>query len=433
MKRILTISAAVILLLLIFVYAYLGFRQNQSYKMRVHQEADFIFRINVDGIIMSNGFKFLQNPSKFLTLSKDSAGVQKGFTIPANIFVYTVRSRSVQTYFCTLPVSDTLKLKQYLQKVLHVVHFKPAGNEVTIGHDKEGQLTIAYNPVCVAFSYSMKKENTEGILLDLMANKNVMEKTDVRLGLLKSETANLAYHFKGFSGAGELTATKLLINGQVPLKQFDVPRHVYGRNNFQTGAAVKAWLNADFHQFLSKERFCIKGICLEGDTLLKYYGGYADLEIGHATKQKDSVVTYGYNDDFEKTEQIEVKEINVPGLNICFDVSKAGISAYLKKQAVINSQNQLSKTAFPLYKVYIREERKLLQFATDEKIMSAPVKVKSPNFFFVEIDFDQLRKQELFPLITPYFKGLKHLTLKAMDKRKRAAQIELEVHFDEVF
>ncbi|KIO77038.1 hypothetical protein TH53_11775 [Pedobacter lusitanus] len=103
MKKVLIAAATLILLLVLAVYGLLWYRQYSSYKNRVHEHASLIFKINIDEIVKQRGLSSIKSDNR-------------GFAVPANIFVYNITDKPAGTFFCSLPVTDTSALKEYLKK-----------------------------------------------------------------------------------------------------------------------------------------------------------------------------------------------------------------------------------------------------------------------------------------------------------------------------
>ena len=77
MKKILFISAAVMVLLLIVGYGYLQFRKYNSFKVHIHNGASLLLKVNVDGLLFEMGYGNKQNKKN----------VPRGLSIPANVFI----------------------------------------------------------------------------------------------------------------------------------------------------------------------------------------------------------------------------------------------------------------------------------------------------------------------------------------------------------
>jgi len=428
MKKIWTRSAAVILLLLIVLLGYLQYRKYQSRKNRIHNEAALLFKIDLDGILESNALSFWRNPPKFLTWENEEVSIPKGFSMPSRLFIYNVRSKSAETFFCSLQLTDTAALKLFLKKALKIHAFEKIPGGQVLGTSPDGKLCVAYNDQEMALSYSFKREQTRAILLDVLNKRNLLDETNPGLQRLLKIKGHLAYIFDGFSGSGEVKDNTISLEGSVPLKGLDVSEQSYVSTDLDNdaGALVKIWLNAKPGNFHLNKLWTIGGIELSADSLNKYYKGYADLVVNKSIKQTDTLITYTYNDDFEKTEQKELKEMSVPDMRMRFSAKTGGLLDYLKKQKAIEGE-KLNKSLFPLYQVFGKGNDQVLQLSTNTYSKLKEGARNTPYFFSAEANIDQLHKDNVFPLLNSYLEFFTHLTVKMKREGAKKAHLEMEM------
>ncbi|WP_316833855.1 hypothetical protein [Pedobacter nutrimenti] len=426
MKKIWTRSAAVILLLLIVVLGYLQYRKYQSRKNRIHNQAALLFKIDLDGILESNALSFWRNPPKFLTWENEEISSPKGFSIPSRLFIYNVRSKSAETFFCSLQLTDTAALRLFLKKAMKIHAFENITGGQVFGTSADGKLCVAYSDQEMALSYSFKREQTRTILLDVLNKRNLLDEGDQRLQSLLKIKGHLAYIFDGFSGSGEVKDNAISLEGSVPIKGLDVSEQPYVSTDLDADALVKIWLNAKPGNFHLNKLWTIGGIELSADSLNKYYKGYADLVVNKSIKQTDTLITYAYNDDFEKTEQKELKEVRVPDMRMTLGTKTGGLLNYLKKQKAIEGE-KLNKSLFPLYQVFVRSNDQVLQLSTNTYSQLMGGVRNTPYFFSAEANIDQLHKDNVFPLLNSYLEFFTHLTVKMKREDAKKAHLEMEM------
>lgn len=416
MKKIFIAATGLILLLLLAVYGLLQYRQYSSYQNRIHQRASLIFKINVDHIVKKRGLSNLKSDSR-------------GFGVPANIFVYTVNNKSALTFFCSLPVTDTAELKTYLKKVFRINHFIVNAQGSVWGNNQDQSIKIAYDERNVVVCYSLVKENVNDIMGELLAGKNFLADTADRVVRLKKEDAPIVYDFKNYSGQASFSDHRILLNGMFPVGEPGVPDSCSRPAVLAKGLSVNAWVNGDLSRLLTKD-IKFKDYVLEKDSLLKYYKGYAAIEVGNPVNQSQSVISYTYNDEFEKVEQVVQKEVKVPEITLSLKGNTSALVHYLQKQRVVDSDHQLNKELFPLYEVYAQYDNRALQFSTHKARPMSSATVTTPYFLFAELDFDQLRKNNQFAVFNSYIKDLSSLHVKASRQNHRAGKVELELKFN---
>jgi len=406
-----------ILLLLLAVYSYLQYRQYSSYQNSIPRNASLIFKINVDRIVKRKRL----NPFK---------SSSRGFAVPANIFVYNLNNKPAQTFFCALPVTDTALLKQYLKSEFRISQLTEVHPGVRTGNSADRRLRVIYNSSRLVLSYALLNEDTSPELERLLHEKDLMIPGDPRMERLKKQEADIAYDFKSYTGTANFNAHSLSLNGSFPIGALGVPDSSYAPANLQKGLSIKMWLNADLKNVLPQNlRF--KTCFLERDTILKYYAGYTAVECGAMLSQYEPVITYEYNDEFEKVEKTQLKEVRVPAISITCKLKSPVLISYLQKQAIISPENRFNHELFPLYQVYSMHNSKFWQLSTNQTNPLPQTLQPSSYFAFAAINFDQLRKQNQFPVLNSYMQYLKQLELKATKQNAIDGKIELELQLSE--
>lgn len=430
MKKIFKISAAIVVLLLISVYGYLQFRAYRSYQDSIHQEANLIFKVNLDGIFESMSADFISNPAYYLKTDKGEENSRRGISLPANIFVYTLKSKSSGTYFCTLAVTDSTALRQYLKRVFKLKAFQKTadGNMSALSADQK--LTVLYNSKRLAMAYSFKKEAVATVLKELLEKKNMMSGAEPELTALKATDGHLTWNLNDYSGSINFKDGAVEVDGTFPIADIAIPGQTGYLDNFTKNATLKVWLNAGIRKFFAHQEFNFRDFHFQADSLLKSYRDYTALELGKSITQKDSVITYEYNDDFEKVAQTTLKEVAVPHIRLTFSANTADLLKYLRKQQVISTSGQLNNKLFPLYQVFSFEQNQAWQLSTLENERFSGGFKPAPYFFFAEADVNRLKSQQQFPLLNPYLSALSYakFTATKIDIQKGRLQGRIDFH-----
>jgi len=417
--------AAVILLLLAATYTWLEVRKYKSYQHRIHTDAAFIVKIDADKLYRTLAIDYLGNSSHYR--NKKGEAINSGLDIPANIFIYTVHSKSLQTYFCSFPVADTTALKAFIRKELGIAQLKNTGKYLK-GTSANGQITVAFNSHTFAAGYSFKKENINDILEDLLNGQNLLTDKDPKLEKLKALNAHLAYVSEGYTGTGEFKDGSIHLQGDFNFKGLNVDGKVFNHRVFDKNPTVKMWLNARLNSNSKHEAFQIKGHTIYPDSLLKYYNGYFDLELTDPVIQTDTLITYEYNDDFEKEEIITPRTVKVPGISSVINSNAQNLLSHLNREGIING-GVLNKQLFPLYQVYAKSSKSDMMFSTNEHAGYSSSKQKTPYFFYLEADFEKIKAQGQFLLIESYIKQLSNVSVKAWHKKADHPYFEMDLYF----
>lgn len=416
------LTAAVLLLLSVF-YGYLSWRKHDAYKGSVHADAAFILKVNADqlyGTLVMDGLG-----SPFYYLKKGKQSIESGLSIPAQIFIYTLKSKSAQTYFCALPVEDQQQLKSFLSQKMGIVAFSKMG-QYTRGISRDGRLIVAFNTHTFAAGYALNKENVDDVLADLLNRKNLMPEQDPKLSKLKALDQHLAYVFNEVTGTGEFKDGLIHMEGDFNFDGLQVKGKTFHHRIFEKDVMVKMWLNAWPALNKSYGEIQVKDHTIYPDSLLKYCAGYFDLELGSPVSQIDTVVTYEYNDDFEKEETLTPRTVKVPGVNGLVSGNAVGLMNYLH-QAGLVQRTVVNKNVFPLYQVYTQPEGSYLAWSTAKKQVVATSKSVTPYFFYLEADLARLKVQ--FPLLEKYIGQASRLVIKARPGSLDKYHFDIDLHF----
>lgn len=428
MKKVLVRSAVALVLLLIAAYGYLQYRTHRSYQFSVYREASLVFRINIDKLIKNAGSGPVHELYLNFSQKKHATGyIPSGFTLPSNIFCYNIKSKSPGTFFCVLPVTDTAQLKQYLKTMFKVGQFKTDAEGRITGKTGDERLAVVYDAQHLAIAWSLKKENVSAVLISMLDSRNFMTDKDTVMQQLKASDAPVSYFYKNYSGSLQLKDNSILINGSFPLQQMHIPDQCYIRVPFHKDAVLQLWINAGL---TGPAQLCLKNHSLDRDTLSKYYGGLTTIEMGNTIKQQNKVISYEFNDNFEKTAQVTVKEVPVPDISIALNGNAPALLHYLQQQQVVTADQQLNKDVFPLYEVYSKSNNEVLQFSTNRMKALPVLTVKTPYFFFASVDFNRISKQHHFPFLNDYTRLFSHLKAKATKETADKGLLEIELSFN---
>lgn len=387
----------------------MSLRKYYAYKDTIHADAALIVKVDADQLYCTLTMDYLSNLSYYR--SKKASSIESGLNIPSQIFIYTLKSKSAQTYFCAMPVADTLLLKSFVKQKLGITALKNIGQYVS-GRSANGKLTVAYNANTFAVGYAFNAENVQDVLVDLLNKRNLLPAGDEKLLKLKALKSHLAYVFGNYTGTGDFKDGQLHIEGDFNLSGFTVIRQGFSHRVFDKNAIVKMWLNAKPSSNKSFDLIKIKDFEIYPDSLLKYCNGYFDVEMANPVNQADTVITYEYNDDFEKEETITPRMVKVPGVNSVIAGDAAGLLNYLSRANIINN-SRVNKELFPLYKFYTKGNPTEVILSTDQQVVTSELMESTPYFFYLDADFDKLKSQGHFPIFEKYISQLNRFVIKA--------------------
>lgn len=430
MKKILIRAAAIITLLLLFLYAFLEFRQFRSYNIPVHANAGMIIKLNADAFIRTmiwdNGFNFT---SRINRTGKKEKGkpIKTGLQIPANIFLHSVSSKNAGTFFCTLKIKNADAFKYYLE-TNYQIQLKQTESYFS---GKKDNITILFNKNYAAIAYSKINENVNDVLEDLLSGNNLLPINDLLIKKLKKKRNHITFVTKDALATFDFEGRKLFLNAVIRNSTELLVPETRKKRVFSSDACGSFYFNAKPSSSLFKPSYHFRKFSFESDSILKYWNGYADMELLGSVTQQDTITTYDYDDNFEKKEKQTITEVKTPLLFLQLSTRTSGLAGYLKKQGIITTDNKINKEVFPLYNVSTTETKSALLFSTAENTLTTKQSISAAPFFELLVNFNQLRKHHDFPLLNKYTSHMNDLSFTGIFTGAKTISLKGNVDFDQ--
>ena len=429
MRKKIFIAATVLILLLLSFIGFLEYRQYSSYKVPIHAGANTIIKINADAFVESflkeYGFNFRKKISPPGKKEIDSAA-NAGIYIPANIFIYTMSSKSPSTLFCTVPLSDVVNFKGFLRKKLGVSITGDGAESHGTGFND--QLTVLCSEDYASFAYSPRKEEVLSVLQDLLNKKNLIASTDELIKKLKEDRSHIVYAVKNGIATAEFTGNQILLHaGLIIPNAVAIPLQSRKRS-IDSNTYASFFLNLKPPVSFFKKEYTVKQYSMETDSLLPGFNGYADIQVAGFSTQNDTVTTYEYNDNFEKTEKRTIATVQVPDINMAWDAGTSFLT-YLQKQQIVTTSQTINREVFPLYQVTVQQAQQILYFNTADHPVINQQFENTPNFMELHIDFKKLQPSLDSSFLKKYLTGINRLTLYGKKSDTQVVSIQGSVDF----
>ena len=422
MKRVLTIVAGLLLLIIAGAWGYWTYRQYRSYQAPIPTGATSLARIGVDGLLVDIAWNALWHRSYYQGKQTEkpfkfdrSSWLRTGMAIPANIFVYQLGASEQEhisdVYFGSLALTDSTIFSQWLTRQPNLnIQRDTLGTVITSEH-----LVAVYDADRVFFALSPKKitsarPHIRNATQALMASRDwttvdespfhAIRKCDGDLVVLGAQQATI--EFKNgqmlFSMAGTWKS-RSAESRSAP--QVGIPQ-------FSSSNTASLWV-AGLPAFLAGKTFELGPYTLAGDSLLKYNQGNVMIEWKGTVMQHDTVITYDYDDDFTMQERIELVEKPAPELYFSIATTD-GLSDYLKAQGILTPQG-VSQDALPLYHVGVNQiDRGFLQLHTAQTPSALPKQgPATDDVLYAHVNFEQIDSTMVSPLFIPYIQRLNQL------------------------
>jgi hypothetical protein len=408
MKKFLKITAAIVILLLIFFVGMFKYRRYVAEQTLIPKNATSLIKINVDELYKTLASNMLGNPSYYFKsdFKKDTSNkpdkFNNGLKIPASLYFYTIERKS-GIYFSRFEVKNVNDFENALRNLMHLEITKKTEG-TNIAKSKLGNVVIYYNSKSAAISLSVNVENVDKELMDILNQKNFVKAIDSKFKYASKSVQHIAFETALHQGSFDFDNGVVNFNDLVIADQI-IPTNTHNRG-YNKSAIASLWLNADFKN-VTHRAFKTKNFSIDPDSILKYYKGSVDFDWSSTIQQTDSIVTYDYNDDFEKVAKVSLQKRDVPQFSIAINADASGLKNYLAKQKIINlDSNQVNKSAFPLYQVFVESDQQNLYLGTKKQMSFKNESVPSPDFFYFFVNFEKLQNKsaigQLSTYLTPY-------------------------------
>ena len=215
-----------------------------------------------------------------------------------------------------------------------------------------------------------------------------------------------------------------MINGNFILPEYlDVPK-TFVASSFSSDASVT--LNLNVLSTVNYVSFKHKDFTVQTDSLSTYYNGHIAAELAKKTTQIDSVITYQYNDDFEKIATQTAIEKEVPEINVQLATEGSKLYTYLKHVGIIDA-NIISKDLFPLYQFNVDSTTNGLLLSTSATRVFETKKVEPSTILALTVDFKKLQDQNHFPIAHNYMDKLLSLKLNGISNKEETIDVSGQV------
>ena len=428
-KKILKRAAISISVLLLIFKGILMYRYYASYKDVIHKDADQIVKVRVDGIFQSIAFNAIKNPSFYLNKDSkketedDKKTDDKGVSVPANLFLYTINGYSKTTVFMSFKITDSSAFKNYMISKFQFKNFKSI-QTITTAFTQDKKIQIGFNDKQCVVVFSQNQEDVSLVFTDLLANGNTLDQSDIKWSKIKGANSHINYITKNNTLNLDFEAGQLLINGNFILPEYlDAPK-TFTASSFSSEASITLDLNV--LSTVNYVSFKHKDFTVQTDSLSTYYNGHIAAELAKKTTQIDSVITYQYNDDFEKIATQTAIEKEVPEINVQLATEGSKLYTYLKHVGIIDA-NIISKDLFPLYQFTVDSTTNGLLLSTSATRVFETKKVESSTILALTVDFKKLQDQNHFPIALNYMDKLLSLKLNGISNKEETIDVSGQV------
>ncbi len=389
-----------ILLGLLLLTLFLGagywwrYKKNFVYTQVILSDANLLIDIDLRSIENSLLWDFIAHPFDGLDIGwsfgkedgeEDIDTPSKGLSIPRHLIIFA-NSKQPSIWY-SAPVSiDGSKFSEYVDTLLTRKELIQMDDNLVFDFDKNIFFHWSKNELAIAYANEIQAKTVQLNLQNLLLNKDVnpLPKEFVQA----AESNN--HHINFWHQAMELTRNKPVllyadflegvfnIEGDIPF-QYVFP--INNNTSVKKGFVVNFWANlnwqenglAGFIQNKFSAKDFSKWTSMSLDTVLQYWDGEMSLQIPSVESVVDSIITYEYDDDFNKIEKVTTQKSMKPKTTLQFSVTQdSALYHYAISVGVIKTvKEEIRYVGFPFLKLYATPENQHLILSTTPAFVQA--------------------------------------------------------------
>lgn len=414
MKKTLIYLFAAVLLLVIAVWAYFHYRHLQSKKLHVPAIADALWIVRSDQLFKKISGNALANPSYYWRLrqsvAKDTVATRDnaGMDMPANLYGYHLPTFKPSTFFVHARVEDSTAFLHFASRKLGIRPLYVVSNR-TMAMSADSVVSMVLEKHQVIIGISPEKERLMTVLTELLSNDNTIPVTEHPLyQKLAAHQEDIVYaNDEDYMGINFENGA-IHANGAFQTQLLHGAKHTRTRH-FEENSIASLQLQADMDSLIRRHKVFLAKYGIPADTLTRYFGGYLDAEWkANWLEQQDTVITYGHDNNFERTEQQEIRNKKVPEFYVRMKASPH-LANYIPKQVVY--QLHFSKTA------------DTLMYGTGTDFSSATLEEETP--YFLRFQANPLQQQKMGVSTPSFLRAFNRIEGKAEQLEDNRIEVEI--------
>ena len=334
---------------------------------------------------MYNPYEFIK---EFKSKKEDSIKyfyLYKDINLPKNIIFYT-KDSLFKTW-----VSSKIELNNLknITDLLTSNNFELTNiNKLNIYHKNKFYVILQDTNMYLCITNNISDAiNTYLKETDFISEESAMYKqlnnstSDISFATFKKNTIDISFENGKIEILGNLHSNLLKETSTIKNDSLIVNISVSFNKNSKTFKKLISYINHEKFRKLTK---------INLDTLVDKWTGNLHFTLNNFKTKIDTIITYTYDDDFNKIENIDTKKNITPRFNLNLGM-QSNISSYLEKSGALKViQNDSIFVSLPILKTYISTTVNSFSFLTNNKKLKFS---KQHNKFAGNININEYRKQ----------------------------------------
>ncbi len=352
MKKRFVLVCVVLVVTLAVIYLY-RYRRPLNMEGKVPVQATQVVHLNLRQIEHHLLMDVIKSPFEFSSsgkskMNQDGIGLNDVITIPRNIFFYTNTSTLKNGWFSNkIKVKDVGKLHEYLLKQ----GFKTETGKQFV----KDRIVIGVSANDAIIAYRIADDSIHIVLSNLIDNNDYQNEDDLIVRTLSNATSDITYTSTGgdslnanfkkgaFEILGELNTDLFLTN------EFAVTESSIAAFNTKINKEHRVFKSLFKH--LDKEKFR-EFSKLSMDSIVNKWDGSVVFDLKQIDEKIDTIITYEYDDDFNRIEKQSVQKQLIPNFTLQLGEGEELTEYFYKKNMAKLVEGDTVFVGMPLYKTY---------------------------------------------------------------------------------
>ena len=420
-----------IIISILFTVGYFRYNPTVNLINTIPVYADVVVRVNLREIEYNMMKDAVKHPFFYFESTKSSGNTKNRLSlfdevvIPADIFFYTNYSNLKNTWVSSvIEIKDKASLRSFFKQEKLIG--KREGN-IEYFTDKNKLYFISNDELRVLFSFGEITKIKEKINFVINNKAYLIEEDNVLCKLKNSnELIVISTKKEDFFELG-IDDESLLLKGKLSKNNnLFLPYKVIEKRNSLVSISGNINSNLLFGLIEKQQKNKFKNLTnLSLDSIHNHWNGNFDIELKFFRTINDTVVTYEYDDDFNKVEKTTIQKNITPDINI--KLGGTTLFDYLdSKDAIKSVDGENLLVINPFFKTYAGEsENNVILFSKNINAVSSKKGKKNKFLLFFNVEKYMKIEKSTYSISNKYLSSVKNI--KAFVTKENAIQVKINL------
>jgi len=375
-----------LIILVVYIFRY---KIASTVEGKIPKNATEVVHIDLRQIEHHLLFDAIKNPLKYIDFKakkSEKISLRRAVSIPRDLMLFTNDSHLKNAWFSSfVELKKSDKFKRYLLQE----GFKEITNEA-IEIFSKGRIVVGVSNDTSIVAFKKRQDvNVVEALQNLFQETSFYEEDDDLMKSIATAESDVFYTSTTNDFLEVNVENGLLeIKGKVVSELFKNNYYTESSENSVGFIATQLKKEHPFFESLVTEDVKQKFddfTKLSLDSIVNKWNGGIVVNLKSVEKKSDTIVTYEYDDDFNKIEKKSIQELSIPDVTIALRNDDALYNYFSENNAIKTMDQDTLFTSIPLYKMFAKKQDGELYIFTKNQLAVAPKKEKYKLKAFLDL------------------------------------------------